>query len=240
MRSIKLAFVVVLTYAAQVSADVPIVVFGASDADNIALLTGSFYINEAQAASLPFWWDHTDLTVSVQSTVNDDPGNVQAIHDAIALWNSVLATRLPGISLTDITFEAPNPKSADIVIHYVPHSGGIVKGGFANCGPQKCLTIVVRSDAPTGYVKKDETTVEQFDPVRVQRTALHEIGHALGLGHAVPLEQSLDLMGYGWAYADPDVPAILSDCDLQGIAIAFSWFFNGTPPGPALATKVSC
>lgn len=231
---------VVLTYAGQISADEPVVTFGATDADTLVLLTGSFYVNDTQVVSQPFWWNHTDLTASVQSTVNDDPIMVQAIHDGIALWSTVLATRLPGISLTDITAEAPNPKSADIIIHYVAHNGGIVKGGFANCGPQKCLTIVVKSDQPDGYVKKDETTVEEFDPLRVQRTVIHEIGHALGLGHAAPLEQSLDLMGYGWAYAVPDVPPILSDCDLQGIATAFSWFFNGTPPAPVTISRLVC
>ena len=54
----------------------------------------------------------------------------------------------------------------------------------------------------------------------------------MGLGHATPLEQSIDIMGYGWAIADPDVAPILSDCDLQGIRAAFGWFFNNEPHTP--------
>jgi hypothetical protein len=153
LRSTALAFLV--AYSAVVAADEPVVVFGASDADRVLLLTGGLYINDVQfSREQPFWWNHTDLTVSVQAPDNADAANVLAIHDAIRIWSIVLATRLPWLSLTDIAFEAPNPKSADIVIHYVPHAGGIVKGGYANCGSQKWLSVVVRSDAPTGYVKK--------------------------------------------------------------------------------------
>jgi len=37
-----------------------------------------------------------------------------------------------------------------------------------------------------------------YDRPGVYRMTLHELGHALGLGHALPLEESLDIMGYGW------------------------------------------
>ena len=34
------------------------------------------------------------------------------------------------MSLTDVTDTARNPEQADIVVHYVPHAGGIVWGGI--------------------------------------------------------------------------------------------------------------
>ncbi len=47
---------------------------------------------------------------------------------------------------------------------------------------------------------------------------MHELGHALGLGHAQPLTESTDLMGYGWHWSNGIVPT-LSECDLDGIAL---------------------
>ena len=55
---------------------------------------------------------------------------------------------------------------------------------------------------------------------------MHELGHALGLGHAQPLTDSTDLMGYGWHWSNGIVPT-LSECDLAGIAIVFAWALEG-------------
>ena len=218
----------------------PVVSFGPSDADGIPLLAGSYYINSRMAGGLPYWWDHTNLTVAVQSAPTTDTEDIRAARDAIALWSSVLAARLPEISLTDVSSGNRNPISADIVIHLVPHAGGMKWGGSAVCGSQKCLNVLVKSDMPPGHLDTGEPDIADFDPLRVERTTLHELGHALGLGHATPLEQSVDIMGYGWAVADPDVTPILSDCDLQGIKTAFGWVFNKEPPHASAIAEVIC
>lgn len=218
----------------------PVVSYGPSDADTIPLLAGSYYINAKMAGGLPFWWDHTNLTAVVQSAPNTDPANVKAARDAIGIWSSVLSARLPGISLTDITTSNRNPQKADIVIHLVPHAGGIVWGGLAVCGSQKCLNVLVKTDQPAGQLQRGTPDLTDFTPLRVQRTTLHELGHALGLGHASPRDQSIDIMGYGWAVADPDVTPILSDCDLLGIRTAFGWFYNHEPPHASPIPEVTC
>ena len=58
---------------------------------------------------------------------------------------------------------------------------------------------------------------------------MHELGHALGLGHALPLKESTDLMGYGWHWSNGIVPT-LSECDLAGIAFVFAWALEALTP----------
>jgi hypothetical protein len=58
---------------------------------------------------------------------------------------------------------------------------------------------------------------------------LHELGHALGLGHATNLLESTDLMGYGWNRTNGIEP-VLSDCDLDAIRYIFQWAFDGVEP----------
>src|SRR4051794_8488634 len=65
----------------------PVVSYGPSDADSIPLLAGSYYVNAKMAGGLPFWWDHTSLTVVVQSAPAADPADVTAAHDAIGVWS---------------------------------------------------------------------------------------------------------------------------------------------------------
>ncbi|MDQ1710033.1 MAG: Matrixin [Frankiaceae bacterium] len=218
----------------------PVVVYGPSDADSIPLLSGSYYVNSKMAGGLPYWWDHTNLTAAVQSAPTTDVADVQAAHDAISVWTSLLAARLPGISLTDISRDNQSPKTADIVVHLVPHAGGIVWGGSAVCGSQKCLDVLVKTDQPPGQLGRGTPDIADFTPLRVERETLHELGHALGLGHASPVAQSIDIMGYGWAAPDPDVPPILSDCDLLGIKTAFGWFYNHEAPHASPIPEVIC
>jgi hypothetical protein len=223
---------VFLTATSAVANGPAIVTYGASDAQSVAVLSGLPGYKNA------FWWDHTDLTVSVRAGEAVDAAKEQALRDAIELWSNVLDDEFHGkITLTDVT-GAKKPGSPDIILRYVPHAGGTQWGGVANCGVQKCLNVIVRSDTPDGH--EDEPDRADFDVLRVQRVAVHELGHALGLGHAEPLLGATDLMGYGWSVADPDVTPILSDCDLDGIRAAFGWMFAHEPPHPSTVGSVIC
>jgi hypothetical protein len=180
-----------------------------------------------------YWWDHTDLTVAVHAHPSATEEQLAAISDAIATWDEVLRDCFDGlITLTDVTGRSPSPqRDADIVIHFVPTAGGVVFGGYAICGDHGCPNILVRSDLPPSLDR------DPYDPEYLGWVTLHELGHALGLGHATNLLESTDLMGYGWPeLGDP----VLSDCDIDALAFIFAWALEGSEPYPPAEGPYDC
>lgn len=179
-----------------------------------------------------YWWDHTDLTVAVQAHPKATDEQLAAIHGAIETWSDVLLDCFDGlITLTDVTDSVRNAHRADIVVHYVPTAGGVVFGGYAICGDHGCPNIIVRSDLPPSL------NADPYDPEYLGWVTLHELGHALGLGHATNLLESTDLMGYGW----PDLgEPVLSDCDIDALAFIFAWALEGSEPYQPGAGPYDC
>jgi hypothetical protein len=176
-----------------------------------------------------YWWDHTDLTIAVQAHPKVSDAHLDAVHDAIATWSGVLLECFDGlITLTDI---GDSRLGADIVVHYNPTAGGAVFGGYAICGANHCPNIIVRSDLPPSF------GADQYTPEYLGWVTLHEVGHALGLGHATNLLESTDLMGYGW----PDLgDPVLSQCDVEALAFVFAWALNDTEPTEPLEGPFDC
>ena len=175
-----------------------------------------------------YWWDHTDLTVAVQAHPSATEAQLDAIDDAIQTWSDVLEDCFDGlITLTQVE----RRRDADIVVHYVPTAGGVVFGGYAICGDHGCPNILVRSDLPPSLDR------DPYDPEYLGWVTLHELGHALGLGHATNLLDSYDLMGYGWPeLGDP----VLSQCDVNALAFVFAWALEGSDPYPPAEGPYVC
>jgi predicted Zn-dependent protease len=166
--------------------------------------------------------------VYVQAHPSATRAQLQAINGAIKTWNSVLQKCFDGlISLTRVS----SRQEADIVVHYVPTAGGVVFGGYAICGDHGCPNILVRSDLPPSLDR------DPYDPEYLGWVTLHELGHALGLGHATNLLESTDLMGYGWPeFGDP----VLSQCDVNALAFVFAWALEGSDPYPPAEGPYVC
>ena len=118
-------------------------------------------------------------------------------------------------------------QSADIVVHYVPHAGGVVFAGYAICGANGCANIIVSSEFADrgGYTRPSTCTTS---PCTSSATPS-------AWGTRQTCEESTDLMGYGWIGDAPD--PLFSQCDLDALAYLFGpWSPAGTQPGPGPST----
>jgi hypothetical protein len=163
----------------------------------------------------------------------------KAVAFAVEEWN----LKIPNLRLVEISSAtSENDDSnvdADIEVQLVDGLRGMVAGAtvmrFDEDGFMNKATILLPRAA--FFVESDsQVFAVQYDPQKLKEIATHEIGHALGLGHA---NFDSDLMS---ERLNSDETMNISQCDVNSVLQANQWKLvdNDNTPNSSVEDEVSC
>ena len=144
------------------------------------------------------------------------PVLTKAVANAMKEWNA----KVPNLKLIEVSSTSTKNDDADIEVRFVEGFGGMVAGAtmikYDEDGLINKVTIILPKAA--FYVEYDsEVFGVQYSSEKLEEIAVHEMGHALGLGHA---NFDADIMSQ--RLKTEEIVSI-SQCDVNGILLANHW-----------------
>jgi hypothetical protein len=180
-----------------------------------------------------------DAEISTGDLDNSGSDLREAVAFAVEEWN----LKIPNLRLVEISSASSEKDDsnvdADIEVQLVDGLRGMVAGAtvmrFDEDGFMNKATILLPRAA--FFVESDsQVFAVQYDPQKLKEIATHEIGHALGLGHA---NFDSDLMS---ERLNSDETMNISQCDINGVLQANQWKLvdNDNTPNSSVEDEVSC
>jgi hypothetical protein len=179
----------------------------------------------------------------------------QAVIDAINEWNKdISGIKMVESSSNTDSSGSGSDNSPDILIKLnakaikVKNSAVISssgKGGSHSVAPDKRIRLAIPGESQlelgsNGFLSQVQVTISNsifgnsLDEGQLKQIAMHEIGHALGIGHA---SFTGDLMS---PIVNPASKVTISQCDINAVLQANQWKVTGDNPQSPNVNHVNC
>ncbi|MCH8878014.1 MAG: matrixin family metalloprotease [Chloroflexi bacterium] len=173
------------------------------------------------------------VTYRVRANGNLPASAVDAVNAAIAAWEAAIDTlEIGGWDFDLVAFTGSPPDKPDIDIR-LKRGGGLVAGQALSRFDQNGFRVGAKIIISGSFLGTAS------EAVTIKEIAMHELGHALSLGHH---SNEDDLMGRTVGHAAGLPITSISVCDLGGFEEAHHWLTTEVSSTPHLnhVTSINC